>query len=66
MKSYLAAAVQMTSVSDVDKNLAQAEDLIHRAPTRTKTTLEIAQKTHSLRPALDTGIQNFFKQFRHS
>jgi hypothetical protein len=26
MKSYLAAAVQMTSVSDVDKNLAQAED----------------------------------------
>lgn len=29
MKSYLAAAVQMTSVSDVDKNLAQAEDLIN-------------------------------------
>lgn len=28
MKSYLAAAVQMTSVPDLDKNLAQAEELI--------------------------------------
>ncbi|MDF5718692.1 MAG: carbon-nitrogen hydrolase family protein [Rhizonema sp. NSF051] len=28
MKSYLAAAVQMTSVPDLQKNLAQAEDLI--------------------------------------
>ncbi len=34
MKSYLAAAVQMTSVSDVDKNLAQAEDLIQLAVNR--------------------------------
>jgi len=34
MKSYLAAAVQMTSISDVDKNLAQAEDLIQLAVNR--------------------------------
>jgi len=34
MKSYLAAAVQMTSVSDVDKNFAQAEDLIQLAVNR--------------------------------
>ncbi len=34
MKSYLAAAVQMTSVADVDKNLAQAEDLIQLAVNR--------------------------------
>ena len=31
MKSYLAAAVQMNSVPDLDKNLAQAEDLIDLA-----------------------------------
>ncbi|MBF2036338.1 MAG: carbon-nitrogen hydrolase family protein [Leptolyngbyaceae cyanobacterium T60_A2020_046] len=31
MKSYLAAAVQMTSVPDLDKNLAHAEDLIDLA-----------------------------------
>jgi predicted amidohydrolase len=31
MKSYLAAAVQMTSVSDIQKNLAQAEELIDLA-----------------------------------
>lgn len=31
MKSYLAAAVQMNSVPDVQKNLAQAEDLIDLA-----------------------------------
>jgi predicted amidohydrolase len=34
MKSYLAAAVQMTSIADVDKNLAQAEDLIQLAVNR--------------------------------
>jgi predicted amidohydrolase len=34
MKSYLAAAVQMTSVTDLDKNLAQAEDLIELAARR--------------------------------
>ena len=34
MKSYLAAAVQMTSVSNIDKNLAQAEDLIQLAVNR--------------------------------
>jgi predicted amidohydrolase len=28
MKSYLAAAIQMTSVPDLQKNLAQAEELI--------------------------------------
>ncbi|HEY9658690.1 MAG TPA: nitrilase-related carbon-nitrogen hydrolase, partial [Allocoleopsis sp.] len=31
MKSYLAAAVQMNSLPDVSKNLAQAEDLIDLA-----------------------------------
>jgi deaminated glutathione amidase len=31
MKSYLAAALQMTSVPDLDKNLAQAEELIDLA-----------------------------------
>jgi len=31
MKSYLAAAVQMNSLPDLDKNLAQAEDLIDLA-----------------------------------
>lgn len=31
MKSYLAAAVQMTSVPDLEKNLAQAEELIDLA-----------------------------------
>ncbi|MEI6428357.1 MAG: carbon-nitrogen hydrolase family protein [Pseudanabaena sp. ELA607] len=34
MKSYLAAAVQMNSVPDVDKNLTQAEDLIQLAVNR--------------------------------
>jgi deaminated glutathione amidase len=34
MKSYLAGAVQMTSVPDLDKNLAQAEDLIQIAVNR--------------------------------
>ncbi len=28
MKSYLAAAIQMTSVPDLEKNLVQAEELI--------------------------------------
>jgi len=31
MKSYLAAAIQMTSVPDLQKNLAQAEELIDLA-----------------------------------
>src|SRR4028118_1546396 len=31
MKSYLAAAIQMTSLPDVEKNLAQAEELIDLA-----------------------------------
>ena len=34
MKSYLAAAVQMTSVPDLQKNLAQAEELIELAVRR--------------------------------
>ncbi|MEM8546323.1 MAG: carbon-nitrogen hydrolase family protein [Cyanobacteria bacterium P01_H01_bin.119] len=34
MKSYLAAALQMTSVPDLEKNLAQAEDLIDLAVRR--------------------------------
>lgn len=34
MKSYLAAALQMTSVPDLDKNLAQAEELIELAVRR--------------------------------
>ncbi|NJR32346.1 MAG: carbon-nitrogen hydrolase family protein [Chamaesiphon sp. CSU_1_12] len=34
MKSYLAAAVQMTSLPDLDKNLAQAEELIELAVRR--------------------------------
>ncbi|KGF72732.1 hydrolase [Neosynechococcus sphagnicola sy1] len=34
MKSYLAAAVQMTSVTDLHKNLAQAEELIELAVRR--------------------------------
>ncbi|MEM6716428.1 MAG: carbon-nitrogen hydrolase family protein [Cyanobacteria bacterium P01_D01_bin.6] len=34
MKSYLAAALQMTSVPDLEKNLAQAEDLIDLAVKR--------------------------------
>lgn len=34
MKSYLAAAVQMTSLPDLQKNLAQAEDLIELAVRR--------------------------------
>lgn len=34
MKSYLAAAVQMTSLPDLHKNLAQAEDLIELAVRR--------------------------------
>lgn len=34
MKSYLAAAVQMTSVPDLPKNLIQAEDLIQLAVNR--------------------------------
>jgi len=34
MKPYLAAAIQMTSMPDVDKNLAQAEDLIQVAVNR--------------------------------
>ncbi|MCM1983868.1 carbon-nitrogen hydrolase family protein [Lyngbya confervoides] len=34
MKSYLAAAVQMTSLPDLDHNLAQAEDLIELAVRR--------------------------------
>jgi deaminated glutathione amidase len=31
MKSYLAAAIQLTSVPDLQKNLAQAEELIDLA-----------------------------------
>jgi len=31
MKSYLAAAIQMTSVPDLEKNLVQAEELIELA-----------------------------------
>lgn len=31
MKSYLAAAIQLTSVPDLQKNLAQAEELIELA-----------------------------------
>ena len=31
MKSYLAAAVQMTSVPDLEKNLKEAEELIDLA-----------------------------------
>ena len=31
MKSYLAAAIQLTSVPDLHKNLAQAEELIELA-----------------------------------
>ena len=34
MKSYLAAALQMTSVPDLEKNLAQAEDLVDLAVRR--------------------------------
>jgi deaminated glutathione amidase len=34
MKSYLAAAVQMTSLPDIDKNLTQAEELIELAVRR--------------------------------
>ena len=34
MKSYLAAAIQMTSVPDLKKNLSQAEDLIDLAVRR--------------------------------
>ncbi|MFN3926813.1 MAG: carbon-nitrogen hydrolase family protein [Pseudanabaenaceae cyanobacterium] len=34
MKPYLAAAIQMTSIPDVDTNLAQAEDLIQVAVNR--------------------------------
>jgi predicted amidohydrolase len=34
MKPYLAAAIQMTSVPEVDRNLAQAEDLIQVAVNR--------------------------------
>ena len=34
MKSYLAAAIQMTSVPDLQKNLAQAEELIELAKGR--------------------------------
>lgn len=34
MKSYLAAAIQMTSKPDVDKNLAEAEELIELAVRR--------------------------------
>ncbi len=34
MKSYLAAAIQMTSLPDLDKNLAQAEELIELAVRR--------------------------------
>jgi predicted amidohydrolase len=34
MKPYLAAAVQMTSIPDVDQNLTQAEDLIQVATNR--------------------------------
>jgi predicted amidohydrolase len=34
MKSYLAAAIQMTSVPDVDKNLTQAEEFIDLAVRR--------------------------------
>jgi deaminated glutathione amidase len=34
MKSYLAGAIQMTSVPDLDKNLVQAEDLIQIAVNR--------------------------------
>ena len=34
MKSYLAAAVQMTSLPDLAKNLAQAEELIELAVRR--------------------------------
>ena len=34
MKSYLAAAVQMTSLPDLHKNLAQAEDLIELSVRR--------------------------------
>ena len=34
MKSYLAAALQMTSMPDLEKNLAQAEDLIDLAVRR--------------------------------
>jgi len=31
MKSYLAAAIQMTSLPDIEKNLVQAEELIELA-----------------------------------
>ena len=34
MRSYLAAALQMTSVPNLDKNLAEAEDLIDLAVRR--------------------------------
>jgi predicted amidohydrolase len=34
MKSYLAAAIQMTSVPDLNRNLAQAEDLVQMAVNR--------------------------------
>ncbi len=34
MKPYLAAAIQMTSLPDLDRNLAQAEDLIQLAVNR--------------------------------
>ncbi|NKB17821.1 MAG: carbon-nitrogen hydrolase family protein, partial [Pseudanabaena sp. CRU_2_10] len=34
MKPYLAAAVQMTSLPDLNKNLAQAEELIQLATNR--------------------------------
>jgi predicted amidohydrolase len=34
MKSYLAAAIQMTSLPDLQKNLVQAEELIDLAVRR--------------------------------
>ena len=34
MKSYLAAAIQMTSIPDLEKNLVEAEDLIELAVRR--------------------------------
>ncbi|MEW6492736.1 MAG: nitrilase-related carbon-nitrogen hydrolase, partial [Cyanobacteriota bacterium] len=34
MKSYLAAAIQMTSLPDLEKNLVEAEELIELAVRR--------------------------------
>jgi len=44
MKSYLAAAIQMTSLPDIEKNLVQAEELIELA-MRQGAELVTCQKT---------------------